>query len=229
MGKASEEKINAARSTLRDTLRSSEIAILDHTRYLGVQVLSIVSSLDYRDRAINCVQMASLALQRIEGAVQRLVKRLGIAPIDVFGVSQSIRVNSRLANSWKHGLGGQARNATIVDGFLQVRRDVGYRNEAGEERVHVVGMIIVDETEGPFSSHNLFQTCVRDWSILLGAIVPEVASWRERAAPHPQGALIDLPNAVGGIVPLGSTIRFALPEDLVSQLKAKARRRSESA
>jgi hypothetical protein len=229
MAKASGEKITAARSTTLEALRSSEIAILDHARYLGVQLLSLVSSSDYRDRAVNRVQMASLALQRIEGSVQRLVKRLAIEPIDVFGASQAIRVSNRLANSWKHGLGGQAKNATIVDGFILVRRGDGYRNEAGEERVHVVGMTVVDATEGPFSSHNLFETCVRDWSILLADVVPEVADWRERVAPHPKGPSIDLPSAVGAVVPLGSTIRFALPEDLVSQLKAEAKRRGASA
>jgi hypothetical protein len=173
--------------------------------------------------------MVALALQRIEGSSQRFLKRIGIDATDALKASQAIRVNSSLANSWKHGLGGRARNATMLNGFVIVHRDDGYRTEAGKERVYVVGMMVVDAIEGSFASNNLFETCVRDWVQLLKPILPDAQGWGDRAAPMPRGPIVAPPSNVGSVVPLGATVRFAIPKELAATLKAEAQRRSASA
>lgn len=229
MKKVSQDKIGSARSSLIDALQSSEVALGDLRNHFGVQLLDVATSDQYLQQATNRVLMVALALQRIEGFSRRFLKRLGIEATDVLKVSQAIRVNSRLANAWKHGRGGQAGNATILNGFIRVHRADGYRTEAGKERVHVVGMIVVDAIEGSFASNSLFETCVRDWVSLLPPILDEAQSWGDRVAPMSPGPVVELPSNVGSVVPLGATVHFAIPKELAATLRGEAQRRSASA
>jgi hypothetical protein len=210
-------------------MRSSEVALGDLRNHLGVQLLDVAASEEYLQQATNRVLMVALALQRIEGSSRRLLKRLGIDPTDVLKASQAIRVNSRLANAWKHGLGGQAKNSTILNGVIRVHRADGYRTEAGKERVHVVGMIVVDAIEGSFASNCLFETCVRDWVSLLQPILSEAQNWGDRVAPMPRGPIVGLSGDVKSVVPLDATVSFAIPGELAAKLKAEALRRAASA
>lgn len=229
MAEVSQDKIRSARSSLIEALRSAEVALGDLRSHFGVQLLDVATSDHYLHQATNRVQMVALALQRIESSSRRLLKRLGVDVLDVLTASQAIRVNGRLADTWKHGLGGQAGNATMLNGFIRVHRHDGYRTAAGKERVHVVGMIVVDAIEGSFASNNLFETCVRDWVKLLQPILDEAKGWGDRAAPTPGGPIVALPSDVGHVVPLGATVLFAIPKELAAMLKAEAKRRSASA
>lgn len=229
MAAASQDKVKSARESLIEALRSSEVALGDLRSHFGVQLLDVATSDQYLHKATNRVQMVALALQRIEGSSRRLLKRLGIDTTNVLAASQAIRVNSRLANAWKHGMGGQAGNATMLNGFIRVRRADGYLTETGKERVHVVGMIVVDAVEGAFASNTLFETCIRDWVQLLQPILNEAHGWGDRAAPMPPGPAVALPTNVRSVVPLGATIRFTIPTELEAALKAEAQHRSTSA
>jgi hypothetical protein len=168
----------------------------------------------------------------LEDATRRLLKRLG-QDINSFetllAASLAIRVTSRLVNSWKHGLGGQRKNATILNGVLTVHRNDGWRDEQGEERVHVLGMMVTDAVEGAFSSNDLFVQCVRDWGALLEPLVPEAKPWVERVVPGPKGAVVKVSAGTKPVVPLGATVVFDIPEQLRNLLAAEAKNRSESA
>lgn len=228
MPQASDEKVKAARDALLEALTASETALTDLRGQLGIQLVRSTETSEYRRLTELRTQLVALALQRVEGAASRFVKRLDVNPTSQVAASQAIRVNARLANSWKHGLGGQVGNETVLNGLLVVHSSSGFRTSDGEERVHVLGMAIADGKEGVFGSCSLFEACIRDWATLLAPVLPEAVGWAERAAPLPLSTVL-LPANVHATVPLGATVRLAFPPEIVDQLMAESKRRRTSA
>jgi hypothetical protein len=228
-----QEKIEAARATLVDCLAGVEAAVGDlRPRDLCIERASVVETPIFRHRFQNRILLVALSLQRLEDATRRLLKRLGqdTGSFDkALRSSVSIRVTARLANSWKHGLGGQHKNATFLNGMLVVHRADGFRDASGQERVHVLGMLITDASEGAFASSTLLSSAVRQWGALLQPILPEAPAWAERVFPEPQGPVVELPQGVKAVVPERATVVFALPEELRAEMAAEAKRRGDSA
>lgn len=227
------EKIETARAALADCLGGVEAAVKD-LRPGGVSIerASVVETPVYRHRLQNRILLVVLSLQRLEDAARRLLKRLGRDTRSFDKTLRSsipIRVTGRLANSWKHGLGGQRRNATVLNGVLAVHRDDGYRDAAGQERVNVLGMLVTDATDGAFASSTLLSAAVRQWGSLLQPVLSEAPAWAERVFPEPRGPVVELPQGVKAVVPLGATVVFALPGEIQAEMTAEARRRGESA
>jgi hypothetical protein len=192
----------------------------------------VVETSDFKHRLQNQIVLVALSLQRVEDAARRLLKRLGVdtGQFDkALRSSAAIQLTKRLANSWKHGLGGQQKNATFLNGVLVVRRADGFRDASGEERVDVLGMMVTDPATGASPSSTLFPLVVREWSVLLKEIVPEAQLWAERLFPEPKGPRVEFPQGVKAAVPVGATVTFTLPEKLRAAFAAEAKRRGDSA
>ena len=226
-------KIKAAVDSLLGCFAAAEAAFKDlqsvDLRFAG---LSDVNAQPFQQKLQNRIVTTALALQRLEDATRRLLKRLG-QDVKAFenslASSVSIRVTGRLANSWKHGLGGQRKNATLLNGVLSVHRNDGWKDEAGAERVHVLGMMITDATEGAFSSQDLLAQCVKDWGTLLEPVVPAARDWVKRVAPTPSGPVVKAIPNLKPAVPLCATVVFKIPDEFRDLLASEAKRRSESA
>ena len=215
-GSSTPEKIEAARAVLADCLAGVEAALEElRPGHDFIERMSVIETPVFRHRLQNKILMVALSLQRLEDAGRRLLKRLGqdTRPFDkMLRSSVPIRVVSRLANSWKHGLGGQHGNATFLNGVLAVRRDDGFLDSAGQERVHVLGMLITDALDGAFASDTLLSVAVRHWGALLHPILPDARAWAERVVPPPKGPVVEVPHGVKADVPLGATVVFQLPD-----------------
>ncbi len=232
-GSSSPEKIQAAKAALADCLAGVEAA-LEEVRpgHPFIERMSVIETPVFRHRLQNKILMIALSLQRLEDAARRLLKRVGhdTRPFDrTLRSSVPIRVVSRLANSWKHGLGGQRGNATFLNGVLAVRRNDGFRDAADQERVHVVGMLVTDALDGAFASDTLVSAAVQQWAALLQPIFSDAPAWAERVVPPPQGPVVQVPQGVKADVPLGATVVFELPHRLQKTMTDEAKRRGQSA
>jgi hypothetical protein len=122
-------KLKAARDSLVNCLDAVEAAFKDlRSSEIQFARLSETNAPSFQHRVANRILIAALALQRLEDAARRLLKRLGQdmnAFQTLLASSISIRVTSRLANSLKHGLGGRHKNSTILNGLLTVHRNDG--------------------------------------------------------------------------------------------------------
>jgi hypothetical protein len=97
------------------------------------------------------------------------------------------------------------------------------------KRVHVLGMLITDSTDGAFASSTLLSSAVHQWGALLQPIVADASEWAQRVFPEPKGPFIELPRGVKALVPEGATLVAALPEELRARMTAEAKNRGESA
>jgi hypothetical protein len=86
-----------------------------------------------------------------------------------------------------------------------VHRGDGFRDASGQERVHVLGMLVTDAVEGAFASSTLLSSAVRQWGALLQPVLSEAPAWAERIFPEPKGPVVELPQGVKAVVPLGAT------------------------
>ena len=227
------EKIEVERTALVDCLAAVEAAVEDlQPRGLWIERASVVKTPLFRHRLQNRILMAALTLQRLEAAAKRLAKRLGHDTQSfnrALGSSVPIQVTSRLANSWKHGLGGQNKNATFLNGVLAVARLDAPRDAASDERLVVLGMLIADSTGGAFASGTLLFSAVRQWGALLQPFLPDEPAWAERVFPEPKGPIVNIPQGVHAAVPPGATAVFAIPEELSAEMAKEAKRRGDSA
>ncbi len=227
------EKIETARAALTDCLAGVEAAVEElRPGGLFIERASVIETPVFRHRLQNRILMVALSLQRLEDAARRLLKRLGhdTRPFDkALRSSIPIRVTSRLANSWKHGLGGQHGNATFLSGVLAVRRADGFLDASGQERVHVLGMLVTDATDGAFASGTLLSAAVRQWGALLQPVLSDAPAWAERVFAVPKGPVVELPQGVKAVVPLGATVVFALPDQVQEAMTEEAKRRGHSA
>jgi hypothetical protein len=226
-------KIEVARESLLEYLAGVEAAVSDlRTHGLGVEHASVVGRSDFIHRLQNQIVLVALSLQRLEDAARRLLKRLG-ADTGQFEKalrsSAPIQLTKRLANSWKHGLGGQQNNATLLNGVLVAQRADRFRDASGEECIDVLGMMVTDPAVGASPSSTLFSLVVREWGVLLKEIVPEAQSWAERLFPEPKGPRVGIPQGVKAVVPEGATVSFALPEKLRAEFAGEAKRRGARA
>jgi hypothetical protein len=227
------EKIATARAALADCLAGVEAAVQDlEPGGLFIERASVVDTPVFRHRLQNRILLVALSLQRLEDATRRLLKRLSQ---DTQSFDRSlrssipIRVTSRLANSWKHGLGGQNRNATFLNAVLTVHRADGFPDADGQERVHVLGMLVTDAADGAFPSSTLLSFAVRHWGTLLQPVLSDAPAWAERVFPEPKGSVVELPQGVKAVVPLGATVVSALPDQLQKAMTTEAKRRGDSA
>ena len=231
--KADPQKIQAARESLLECLSGVEAAVGDlRTHGLCIELLSVVESPAFLQQLQNRILLVALSLQRIEGAARRLLKRLGEGTGQFEKALRSsvpIQLTNRLANSWKHGLGGQQNNATLLNGVFYVRRGDGFKDASGEERVHVLGMLVTDAIAGVSPSGTLFSLASRAWGAILQEFVPESPSWAARLFPEPEGLRIEFPHGVKPVVPVGATLVFPLPDKLRVDFTAEAKRRGASA
>jgi hypothetical protein len=226
-----QKKIVAARAALVDCLDGVEAAVQDLWPRGLIERASVVETPVFRHLLQNRILLVALSLQRLEGAARRLLKRLGqdTRPFDVaLRSSIPVRVAGRLANSWKHGLGGQQKNTTLLNGLLVVHRADGARDASGQERVHVLGMLITDATDGTFASSTLLSLAVRQWGAILGPILPSAPARAERVFPEPRGPVVELPQGVKAVVPEGATVLLDLPEELRAEMTLEAKRRGDS-
>ena len=232
-GSSTPEKIEAARAALADCLAGVEAAVEDlRPSDLFVERASVVETPVFRHRLQNRVLMVAVSLQRLEDGARRLLKRLGQDTRSFEKALRSsipIRVTRRLANSWKHGLGGQHGNATCLNGVLFVRRADGFLDASGHERVHVLGMLVADANDGAFASSTLLSSAVQQWGALLQPFLSDAPAWAERVFPAPKGPIVALPQGVKAIVPLGATVVFALPDQVQQTMTAEAKSRADSA
>src|SRR5438874_2140552 len=150
------EKIAAARTALADCLAGVEAALEDlQPGGLFIERASVVQTAVFRHRLQNRILLVALSLQRLEDASRRLLKRLNHDTRsfdEALRSSIPIRVTGRLANSWKHGLGGQHGNATFLNGVLAVHRADGFPDASAQERVHVLGMLVTAAVDGALAS-----------------------------------------------------------------------------
>lgn len=227
------KKIDAARSALTGCLAGVESAVGRlRSDYHTIQNASTLENAQFSHDFQNSTLMVALSLQRLEDASRRLIKRLRHDTKSFDKSLQSsipILVTGRLANSWKHGLGGQQMNATVLNGIASIRRGDGYRDESGQERVRVIGMMVADSEYGTFVSTQLFELAVRHWALLLRPVVPTASEWAARILPHVKGSVIDITRHTQASVPLGATMFVELPGDLQSLLKDDAKKRGEYA
>jgi hypothetical protein len=232
-GGATPEKVEAARVALSDCFAGVEAAVEDlQPGGLFIELASVVQTPVFRHRLQNRILLVTLSLQRLEDASRRLLKRLGhdTRSFDkALRSSVPIRVAGRLANSWKHGLGGQHRNATVLNGVLAVHRSDGFLDTSGQERVHVLGMLVTDAADGAFASSTLLSHAVRQWGSLPQPVLPDAPAWAERVFPEPKGPVVELPQGVKAVVPLGATVVSTLPDQLRATMTAEAKRRGDFA
>src|SRR5687767_3760621 len=134
----SSSKIQTARAALSECLAGVELALADlHSANLSIQYADLIETLPFITQLQKNIVMVALSLQRIEDAARRLIKRLNVdlnAHDERALASLPIQVTGRLANSWKHGLGGQKAEATVLNGVLSVRRHDGYPDSSGRHR-----------------------------------------------------------------------------------------------
>ena len=225
-------KVAAARQAVIDGLARAEAAMKALRPGGSVELAAEADSEGFRLQLENRIMLSAVTLQRLKDRVKRLLRRLSEDPRTLehsLNASLAIRVTDRLSDTWKHGLGGQQRNATILNGVLRVHRADGYRDSEGRERVMVYGMMVCDATEGAFHSSDLLRAAVRDWAAILLAWVPEAQSWAERIDPSDNRPVRPLSPASMNMVPLGSIVTVPLPASFVSTMKREAGRRAASA
>jgi hypothetical protein len=227
------EKLAAARTSLAESLASIEAAIATlRSSNHGVQYVSAIETKEFQAQLQNATVMVALSIQRLEDASRRLSKRLGQ---DVQALNKLVRssipiqVTNRLANSWKHGLGGQNSNATILNGIVRVNRADGYRDPSGKERVHVAGMLIADAKYGTFVSVTLFQYATAHWATILKPIDATSSEWLAQMFPKPRGPVVDISNQSTPVVPVGSAVTLELPKHLRAMMQKDAKKRGDAA
>ncbi|MFM9995949.1 MAG: hypothetical protein ACKVU4_09120 [Phycisphaerales bacterium] len=225
-------KVGAARQAVLDGLARAEAAMKALRPGGSVELASVADSEEFRLHLENRIMLAAVTLQRLKDRAKRLLKRLGQDTVSFensLSASLAIRVADRLSDAWKHGLGGQQRNATILNGVLKVHRADGYRDSEGRERVMVYGMMVCDAADCAFHSSDLLRAAVRDWAAILQAWVPEARSWAERIHPSHNRPVHLLSPASMNTTPPGSIVTVPLPASFVSIMKREAANRAESA
>ena len=227
------EKMQAARNSLVECLDvvESAIATLKSISQI-VHPVSTIETQSFKAQFASNTLMVALSLHRLEGATRRLLKR---SALDVEAFNQALRssipiqITGRLANTWKHGLGGQNANATVLNGVARVDRADGYKDEQGRERALVVGMLVADAKYGTFVSMSVFQGAIEQWAAILAPLNVDSTSWHERLLPKPKGPVVHVHRNASTVVPPGSTVLVELPTELMASLQEDAKNRSNAA
>lgn len=230
---APEINAEAARTAIRECFAEIEEAIGNLKPGRGfIELASTVVEPDFILALRRRLTHIALSIQRLEDLSRRLLKRLGAdkAPLNAqMASSQEIRLVSRLANTWKHGPGGRQKNSAMLNGVIQIRRQDGFKDDQGRERVLILGMMVADADYPVIASNDLFGSAMLQWIELLTPFMPDLEQWAERFVPTHKGPKHDLPHNRPVSVPKGTLLKAEISEDLDRGLRSEAiRRRDES-
>jgi hypothetical protein len=163
--------------------------------------------------------------------VRRLAKRSGVESSTIdqcFGSSQALRALTNLANSGKHGLGGRAKNASVLNGFVVVQRQSKENNEP-DDTVHLVGMLVADAKEGTFPSGTILNAVIRQWGLWLQMLLNISSDWSIRCSPDPSAPVVMLKQGEHATIPAATVVVVELPAVLLEQFREDAKQRGQSA
>ena len=231
---ADSERIATARRQVLDRLVTIEVALNDlRDPTFAFPRLSFSQNPQFEGRLRLRIMAVVLNLRHLEDDVRRLSRHLGARPegaSNCVAACQALRVLRRLADSDKHGLGGRRAEGAVLNGMLAVhKREAAGEPTGPEAKVHVVGMIVADATEGTFPSSALFSAGVRAWAETLSTYMPEAGPWLERCVPRPRGSVVELSNERHTVVPLGATVVVELPAAMREALQHETARRVRKA
>jgi hypothetical protein len=180
----------------------------------------------------NRVKTAFLLLYHLRDDALRLARRLGIDVAVVHRFikdSLPIQLCIRAGDTWKHGLGGESRNATITNGLLLVIKYRPGTVPTPDSDARVIGAHVVDADHGSFSSDVIITDAIHDWIRLLATdlnldLASEVAGWLPR---RPPSDAIVIPPGEHPSVPEGSYLVIPLPQEATAPFAEDLRRRLE--
>ena len=187
-----EERIKVAANVIRDRFFSLRAALEDlKSSAFGVRPRAAWDDpllvVQYQNRAMT----AFLHLYHLRDDARRLASRLGLDPVIVERFTEGslpVQVCIRAGDTWKHGLGGRNRNATITNGLLLVIKYPPGTVHTPESDALVIGAHVVDVDHGSFSSDVIITDAIHDWIRLLASdlnldLASEVDGWLPRRPP----------------------------------------------
>jgi hypothetical protein len=222
-----------ARLAVEERLISIKAAAmdLDQPEFRFVNRLELDTNRLLQLRYQNRLLLLTLQLSHLRDDVFRLASRMGVAKGQVARIVDSstpLRVLSRLANAAKHGLGGRDHNATLLNGFVTVQR-TPRGAPAPDDRVHLLGMLIVDAKDGTFPSATLCSAAIWEWSRILEDLFGLDRAWANDLVPNQSTSVITLTGERHAVVPQGGTLEIELPRRVTESLVVDANIRESSA
>lgn len=178
----------------------------------------------------NRVMTAFLLLYHLRDDARRLARRLGVDPVIVERFAEGslpVQVCIRAGDTWKHGLGGQSRNATIMNGLILIVKTPKGTAMTPESEALVNGAHVIDVDHGTFNSDVIITDALHDWIRLLASelsldLTSEVEGWLPRRPP-PDAIVI--PRGEHVEVPEGSYLVIPLPQEDAAPFVQDLRRR----
>jgi hypothetical protein len=221
----------AAKQAVLDRMAAIEAAVADlRDRAISFPRYEETQTGAFQNRLQNRILSVALLLTHLEDATRRLVRRLGYNPAEVsrsVETSLALKTLHRLANSWKHGLGGKRSDGAVLNGILMVQRRSGSDHAVPEPdaTVHALGMLVADSDNGACPSSTVIEIAIRHWGTILSAWIPEATDWASRCVPNAKSPDIQLKSDDANVVPPGSTVVAELPAEIIETFLKETRRR----
>ena len=220
-----------AKQAILDRMAAIEAAVADlRDKALSFPRYEETQTEAFQNRLQNRILTVALFLTHLEDVARRLVRRLGYDPAEVsrsVEASIALKILRRLANSWKHGLGGKRSDGAVLNGMLMVQRRRGSDHAELEPNatVHVLGMLVADSNNGACPSSTVIEIAIRHWGTILSSRIPEATDWASRCVPNAKSPDIQLKSDGANVVPLGSTVVAKLPAEIIETFSKETRRR----
>ena len=218
------KKIEKAKQSIIERFASIEAALKD----LSPRSFdNLTRELVEQDRLLqakyeNRLMSIFLLIYHLRDDVYRLADRIRCKKdiLDVF-IKRSLPVTLciRAGDTHKHGLGGRRRNSTITNGLLMVYRTPKGTKPSKNDKVIIIGMVLVDGKHGVFHSQVVIEQAIRDWiKFLYEAFKIDFSDWLERCLPNRNNEVIKISTESHATVPQGAKLVFDFKQDLTSKL-----------